>query len=257
MSTNSVVWWGHAMSGIEIDGVRVLTDPVLRPRIGPLRWHGPRPPAGLAGATDLVVISHLHRDHLDLPSLARFGPSTTIITPRGAARMVKRVARGEVVELDVGESIRTGPISVVAVPATHPSWRDPLRPTPRAKPQGYVISGSHRVYFAGDTELFEGMAAIRQDDDIDLALLPVGGWGLTLGAGHMDPAQAVEALGLIRPRLAVPIHCVTLRPPLLWRARRRLFEDPRRAFAAYARGRTDVVVADTVSGQRVLLDRGK
>ena len=75
---------------------------------------------------------------------------------------------------------------------------------------GFVVSGSRRVYFAGDTDLFDGMATLA--DSLDVALLPVAGWGSTVGPGHLDPLRAAQALRLLAPRRAVPIHWGTLSP---------------------------------------------
>jgi L-ascorbate metabolism protein UlaG (beta-lactamase superfamily) len=75
---------------------------------------------------------------------------------------------------------------------------------------GYVVSGSRTVYFAGDTDLFDGMDAIA--DPLDVALVPVAGWGPRLPPGHLDPARAAEAVRRLRPRVAVPIHWGTLKP---------------------------------------------
>lgn len=219
-----LTWWGHATASIEIDGVHVLTDPLLRGRVGPLRWYGPRPPATLAGRADAVLVSHLHRDHFDRRSLAVVPDETPIIVPRGAGSLLPSARRRTVIEMTAGESVQLSALTVRAVPAAHSAKRDPARPRPRAEPLGFVVRGSRAVYFAGDTALFAGMATI--DADLDLALLPVGGWGLTLGAGHMDPQTAVEALALVGARSAVPIHWGTLRPPVLWRLRSELFTTP-------------------------------
>jgi L-ascorbate metabolism protein UlaG (beta-lactamase superfamily) len=79
-----------------------------------------------------------------------------------------------------------------------------------ADPVGFVVSGGgRRVYFPGDTDLFDEMAQL---DDIDVALLPIWGWGSTLGTGHLDPTRAATATGLIRPRIVVPIHWGTYAP---------------------------------------------
>jgi L-ascorbate metabolism protein UlaG (beta-lactamase superfamily) len=94
---------------------------------------------------------------------------------------------------------------------------------------GYLVDASTRVYFAGDTDLFDEMAELR--GRVDVALIPVGGWGLTLGPGHLDPVRAAQAVGLIRPRVAVPIHWGTLWPAGLGWARRDLFALPGERFA--------------------------
>lgn len=249
----TVTWWGHAMASIEIDGVHVLTDPLLRARVGPLRWYGPRPPATLAGQADAVLVSHLHRDHLDRPSLALVPAETPIIVPRGAGSLLPSAPRRTVIEMTAGDTAQLSTVTVRAVPAVHSSIRDPGRPRPRAQPLGYVVQGSRGVYFAGDTAVFADMHTIGPD--LDLSLLPVGGWGLTLGAGHLDPRTAVEALAMTGAPRAVPIHWGTLRLPVLWRFRSGLFTTPGRRFAELAAWLEGVDVVLAVPGQPITLGR--
>jgi L-ascorbate metabolism protein UlaG (beta-lactamase superfamily) len=163
---------------------------------------------------DVVLISHLHQDHLDLPSLRRLPGAPHVIVPSGGARLVRRAGLEDVREVRVGNRIDVHGQSIQVVPALHRGRRRPLGP--EAEAVGYVISGSGRVYFAGDTDFFEGMADIAAD--LDAALLPVSGWGPSAGEGHLDPCSAARALRLLRPRVAVPIHWGTLFP--LGRARR-------------------------------------
>jgi L-ascorbate metabolism protein UlaG (beta-lactamase superfamily) len=203
----AVTYLGHATTVIEIDGVKLLTDPVLRNRIAHLRRYAPAPIAdGLA--PDAVLVSHAHRDHLDLPSLRTVSRDCPIIVPRGCGRLAGGRAR-EVIEVDAGGCVRVKTLEVEATPAKHDGRRNPLgRPTPAL---GYEVTGSLRVYFAGDTDLFPEMAALA--GGLDLALLPVAGWGPKLGPGHLDPERAARAAALLRPRIAVPIHWGTFAPP--------------------------------------------
>jgi L-ascorbate metabolism protein UlaG (beta-lactamase superfamily) len=97
---------------------------------------------------------------------------------------------------------------------------------------GYLVSGSAHVYFAGDTDLFDGMSEIARD--LDVALLPVAGWGSRVPAGHLNPRSAAEALVLLRPNVAVPIHWGTYRR-LGLRRREELLRAPADAFARHAR----------------------
>ncbi|HZA59598.1 MAG TPA: MBL fold metallo-hydrolase [Solirubrobacterales bacterium] len=222
---------GHATVDLEVGGTRVVTDPVLRARIGPLRRYGARPDPGILDAADVIAVSHLHHDHLDLPSLRRFPPDIPVIVPRGAGALAARAGAREVLELVVGEEVVVGDLTVRAVPAEHDDRRGPLGPS--ARPLGYVFE-SHglRAYFAGDTDLFAGMAELRP---LDLALLPVWGWGPTLGAGHMDPAAAARALDILRPGLAIPIHWGTFFPVGLRRLRPGRLTGPPVDFAQRAR----------------------
>lgn len=239
------------MVSIEVSGTHLLTDPLLRGRVGPLRWYAPRPPTSLYRRVDAVLISHLHRDHLDLPSLGRLDERTTIVIPRGAGDLVATSARGPVVEVAAGESIEVGAVTLRVVQAVHPAARDPWRTRPTAHPVGYLVEGSSRVYFAGDTEFFAGMADLGPG--VDVALLPVGGWGLTLGEGHLDPATALDALRLIQPRTAVPIHWGTLRVPLLWRLRPDLYTRPGPLLAEHARPLQTSTVVVAEPGAPVLI----
>jgi L-ascorbate metabolism protein UlaG (beta-lactamase superfamily) len=197
-----LVYVGHATVLVELDGVRLLTDPVLRSRVVHLRRRVPAPTEPLSDLS-AVLLSHVHYDHLDLPSLRSLGRKVPVIVPRGARRAVRGFA--DVRELRVGEELRFDEVTVRAVPAEHKSARLPLFPSPAI---GFVISGSRTVYFAGDTDLFAGMAGLA--DELDVALVPVAGWGPKVGPGHLDPARAAHAVQLLQPRIAVPIHWGTL-----------------------------------------------
>jgi L-ascorbate metabolism protein UlaG (beta-lactamase superfamily) len=194
---------GHATVLIEHGGVRVLTDPVLRSRVAHLRRHG-RPPR-VPPAIDAVLLSHLHYDHLDVPSLRTLGRGVRLLAPRGSGRFLARAGFNAVEELSPGESTALGALNVLATTAAHDPRRRPLGP--RAQALGYVIRAERSVYFAGDTDLFAGMADLGP---VDLALLPVAGWSPKLGPGHLDPNRAARAAALLRPRVAVPIHWGTL-----------------------------------------------
>jgi len=223
-----LTWLGHATAVIDLDGVRLVTDPVLRGRVGHLRRMAA--PAGVPGAVDAALISHLHLDHLHGRSLRRLA-AATVVAPRGARRLVRRHA-AEVVEVGEGDEVAVGPVRVRAVHAEHDGRRAPGRA--RAPALGYLVSGSRVVYFAGDTGLFPAMAGLAAAG-IDVALLPVSGWGPTLGPGHLDPEAAARALTLLRPRRAVPIHWGTY--AAAWTRRRRppaFLRDPPREFAAHA-----------------------
>jgi L-ascorbate metabolism protein UlaG (beta-lactamase superfamily) len=242
-----VRWLGHATCVLDVDGVRLVTDPVLRQRLGVLRRHAaPVPPAQYRG-TDVVLLSHLHRDHLDVPSL-RLLAGARVVAPAGAGRLLRAAGIADVVELAPGERTAVGGVEVEAVSADHDGRRQPVPGSPRAAAVGYVVHATTRVYFAGDTALHEGMADLR--GRVDVALLPVGGWGLTLGPGHMDPAQAAEAARRIRPRVAVPVHWGTLRPAGLMAVRPDLHALPGRRFqTAVARLAPEVHVAVPAPGE--------
>lgn len=199
---------GHSTVAIEMDGTCLLTDPLLRHRVGHLRRHKPLDARHEQIRPDAVLISHLHQDHFDLPSLRQLGSRTRLIVPRGAGRTLRRWGFHETEEISVGERIRVGTLTVEATVTEHSGFRPPFGPT--AECIGYLIHGSRRIYFVGDTALTDRL--VPPDSSLDLALLPVWGWGPWLRGGHLTPRQAAEALRLLRPRLAVPIHWGTFFP---------------------------------------------
>ncbi len=220
---------GHSTVLVELGGVRLLTDPVLRDRLLHLRRHATAPAREVVERIDAVLISHLHSDHLDLPSLRSVGGEAQLIVPRGAGAWLGRAGFERVTELAAGETTEVGGLEVAAVQAHHQPRRWTLAGR-KAQPIGFEVRGERRVYFAGDTDLFPEMDELA--GTIDIALLPVWGWGTSLGTGHLDPRRAAEAAARIRPRIAVPIHWGTLFP--IGRARKHghLLHDPPREFAA-------------------------
>jgi L-ascorbate metabolism protein UlaG (beta-lactamase superfamily) len=222
---------GHSSVVIKLDGVRLLTDPVTRARVGPLRRVEPVPARQRIRDIDAVLISHLHWDHLDVPSLRDLGRDLPIFVPAGSGAWMLGIGFTDVRELGVGDQAAVGGLSVRAVPAVHSGYRPPLGPT--APPLGFVIRGGRSVYFAGDTDLFDGMADLGEP--IDMALIPVWGWGPTLGRGlHLDPLRAAQALRLIRPRAAMPIHWGTYWPHAMGRVFPERLVEPPAAFVEYA-----------------------
>jgi L-ascorbate metabolism protein UlaG (beta-lactamase superfamily) len=178
-----------------------------------------------------VLISHLHRDHLDVPSLRRLPDSTPVIAPRCAARWVTKGGAEDIRELAPGETVSVGDIELTGVRALHDGYRDRHR-GPEIEPLGYLLRrGGRTVYFAGDTDLFPEMSELGS---VDLALLPVWGWGMSVGDGHLDPERAARALKMIRPRLAVPIHWGTFYPVGLRMLRPKPLTEPPLEFARLA-----------------------
>jgi L-ascorbate metabolism protein UlaG (beta-lactamase superfamily) len=206
---------GHATIVVEDGGSRLVTDPVLRDRVAHLRRLAPLPDVPGLLEPDGVLISHAHYDHLDLPSLGRLPPSCRIFAPRGCASLVRRAGLREVTEVSAGDRMSIASFDVLTTPAEHDGRRLPFGRAVDAV--GYDIRGSQRVYFAGDTDLFEEMGGLA--GGLDVALLPIWGWGRRLPAGHLDPERAARAAALLAPRIAVPIHWGTLAAPgVSWRA---------------------------------------
>lgn len=225
-----VTYVGHATVLAELDGVRLLTDPVLRSRVGPLRRHGRPPAPGVTEDLDAVLISHLHHDHADLPSLRRLGREIPVLAAPGSRAFLERRGFAAVSELAPGESSQVGGVTITAVEARHSSGSRFER---HSEAVGFLLAGRRRIYFAGDTDLFEGMAGLGPG--LDLALLPIWGWGPSLGPGHLDPECAARAAALLSPRIAIPIHWGTLYPFGLARLRPDPLRTPPREFAAWMR----------------------
>jgi L-ascorbate metabolism protein UlaG (beta-lactamase superfamily) len=144
---------------------------------------------------------------LEVPSLRRLELDVPLLVPRHAGAFLARRGFRDARELRAGDAIEVGSVRVVATPARHIGFRTSFDPWGGCL--GFVVEGSTRIYFAGDTDLFPEMAALGP---IDVALLPVAGWGPVLGPGHMDPLNAARALRLIRPKIAIPIHWGTFAP---------------------------------------------
>lgn len=227
--TLALTWLGHATALIEQDGVRLLTDPLLRSRVGPLVRIAAPAQLPRAGELDAVLLSHLHADHADPGSLRELPREVMVIAPPGARAWLARQAMHNVVELAPGQSTSVGDVEVRAVSAVHDGRRSPRGA--RAAAVGFAVLGSQGCYFAGDTDLFTEMRELA--GSIDLALLPVSGWGPTLGPGHLDPERAARAASLIQPRVAVPIHWGTIALPSA--ARRLGPRDPWEAPRLFAR----------------------
>lgn len=202
-----ITWLGHSAVLLELDGVRLLTDPVLRKRVAHLRRVAPNAGFRVLEDLDAALVSHLHYDHLDVPSLERLGRSQRLVVPRGAGSVLRRHHFWRVAELGVGDELSVGPLVVRATHAEHDGRRRPFGA--KAPAVGYLIQGSINVYFAGDTDLFDGMDVLAPG--LDVALLPIAGWGPRIPAGHLDPFRAARALVRLRPRCAVPIHWGTYR----------------------------------------------
>ncbi len=206
-----VVFLGHASTIIEMDGVRLVTDPVLRRLVGPLYRRVPQPLSGPLVDPDAILISHMHLDHYDPRSLRLFRRDTPILAPLGAGLSLEWRGFKQVHEVTPGERLRIGPVEVVGTEAKHRGTRHPL--AARTPSLGYVVAGPYSVYFAGDTGLFPGMAGVWHER-LDVALLPIAGIGpLMPESKHLSPRHAIKAMEILRPRLVVPIHWGTYHLP--------------------------------------------
>lgn len=227
-SKSHLRWLGHSTVVVELDGTRLLTDPLLRKQVFHLRRAAPLEREDLGGI-DAILISHVHYDHLDLPSLKTFPLDTPVCVPIGVGRLLRRRGFPCTVEMAAGDEVSFGSVTVRAVRAEHLSrrvlgWR--------SEALGYVMEGERSVYFTGDTGLFSAMAEVASQPDV--ALLPIWGWGPFLGPSHLDPQRASQALALIQPKMAVPIHWGTYYVPGLVRSRPASLKAPAHTFVQAA-----------------------
>lgn len=227
---NRITYVGHATLLLEVAGQRLLTDPLLRRRVTHL-WRTVPLPRSQPQELDAVLISHLHGDHLDLPSLRLLGKDIRLIAPQGTAAYLKWYGFSRVTEVVPGDVVEVNGLAVEATPAAHEGATLPWRPLTPAL--GYIVHGPQPIYFAGDTDIFPEMATIGQA--VDIALLPVWGYGPTLGPGHLDPRRAAESLRLLQPRTAIPIHWGTYFPAGLSSMMPQYLDQPPQEFARHAR----------------------
>ena len=243
-------WWGHSTATVELGATRVVTDPLLSDRLFHVRRYAATPPPEATRA-DVVLVSHLHHDHCHLPSLARYEREVPIVVPRGAEHLLAKLAGDRLVVVRPGETVDVAGLRIEVLFASHDGRRQPLS---RADPPALGFrfeNDAGSCWYPGDTELRDDMADL---DPVDLALVPVGGWGPTLGEGHLDPGEAATAVGRVGVRWAVPVHWGTFWPiglaGLMPANHHRLFETPGPRFAEALAG-SGVEAVVLAPGERV------
>ena len=220
-----VTFLGHSTLLLEVDDLRILTDPLLRDGMGPVRRQVKAVLPELFADLDAVFLSHGHHDHLDLPSLRAIPGRPTVIVPKGFGAMVSSEVAGPVEEVEPGDRLTIDRVHFEVTAAEHSGKREPLGPVGPAI--GCVIRGSRHIYFPGDTDLFPGLEPLA--GTLDLALLP---------------------------GLAVPIHWGTFYPAGLRRVKPEPLALPGPQFLeAAARLAPDVVVRILAPGESIELDR--
>jgi len=211
-----VTWLGHSTVYLELDGIRILTDPMWGqwasplPWIGPRRWFPPLLPLEQLPIPELVVISHNHYDHLDRSTLAAMKDwDTRFIVPLGVGARLSAwgIRASRITELDWWDQAQAGPVTITCTPARHSTGRG-LFDRDKTLWAGYAFrSAEHRVYFSGDTGLFPGLADIGSRlGPFDLTLVEVGGYGSAWPDMHLGPEQAVTAHERVQGRVMLPIH---------------------------------------------------
>ncbi|MDH2429476.1 MBL fold metallo-hydrolase [Sphaerisporangium sp. TRM90804] len=215
----AVVWFGHASTLVEIEGRRVLFDPVWSTRVSPTRLVGPRRlhpvPVALAALprVDAVVISHDHYDHLDLATVRALtrAQQAPFLVPLGIGAHLSRwgVPGDRVIELDWEEEAEVAGLRFTATAARHFSGRSFSR-NDTLWGSWAVAGPNRRVFYAGDSGYFDGYARIGADHGpFDLTLMPVGAYSPAWPDIHMDPEEAVEAHVRLGGELMLPVHWAT------------------------------------------------
>ncbi|PXY27960.1 MBL fold metallo-hydrolase [Prauserella muralis] len=214
-----ITWFGHASSLVELDGARVLLDPVWSDRVSPSRLVGPRrlhpvphriddlPPV------DAIVISHDHYDHLDMPTVLTLARTqrAPFVVPLGVGAHLRawQVPESRIVELDWGDETEAGGLRIVATPAQHFSGRGFERNNTLWA--SWVIAGErHRVFYSGDTGHFDGFTRIgEQYGPFDATLVQIGAYAPSWPDIHMTPEEGVATHLDVRGGLMIPVHWAT------------------------------------------------
>lgn len=215
----AATWYGHASAMVEVDGQRILLDPVWGERVSPSRTVGPRrlhpPPVPIEDVprVDAILISHDHYDHLDLPTVRSLVRTQTapFVVPVGIGAHLRRwrVPADRIIELDWGQHTDIGELRLICTQARHFSGRGLSRDNTLWA--SWVIRGPrHRVYFGGDTGYTAGFADIgAEHGPFALTLLPIGAYGAQWPHIHMNPEEAVRAHGDLNGDVLLPIHWAT------------------------------------------------
>lgn len=255
----AVTWFGHASALIEVDGARVLADPVwgerVSPseRIGPARLHPPPLPLEELPRVDAIVISHDHYDHLDLPTVRTLlrTQDAPFYVPLGIGAHLRRwkVPEERIVELDWDQrTAAAGGLTLVCAQTRHFSGRGLTRNTTLWC--SWVIGGpEHRVYFGGDTGYGPFFADLgRAHGPFDVTLLPIGAYNPQWAQIHLDPEEAIQAHQDLGGTVLVPIHWATF--DLAFHA---WAEPPERLLTAARAAGVDIRVPRP--GERVVIER--
>jgi len=218
----TLAWLGHATVLINFLGIKILTDPVLFPRIGirlpgftvgPKRLTAPALQVDELPAVDLILLSHAHFDHLDLRTLRCFDQNTRVITARATSDLLRRTKFREVTEFEWRQSktlnTAAGDIEITALPVKHWGART-QRDTYRGY-NGYLIRrNGRRILFAGDTAMTDTFAELQRDRPIDVAIMSIGAYNPWIHS-HCSPEQAVEMANAAGARFIMPVHHQTFR----------------------------------------------
>jgi L-ascorbate metabolism protein UlaG (beta-lactamase superfamily) len=207
-------WIGHSTVVLSIEGFTIVTDPVFSTRIGvnlgPVTVGMKRLVAPAASIVqiprpDLILLSHAHMDHFDLPSLRRLEHrATTVVTAANTSDLLRAGRYAKVQELRWNETARIGAASVRAFQVNH--WGARMRNDTYRSYNGYVIeAGRYRVLFGGDTAYTDSFRALRSSKSIDLAIMPIGAYNPWIRA-HCNPEQAMMMANHAGAESILPVH---------------------------------------------------
>lgn len=213
-----VTWFGHSSSLVELDGVRVLTDPIWSERASPVQWMGParwfQPLIAIKDLPpiDAVVVSHDHYDHLDMATikaLAAASPKTRFIVPLGVGAHLEYwgVAPQRISEVQWWDEVPVGGITIVSTPARHATGR--LAPSSnKVFWSGYAMIGpKHRAWYSGDTGYLPEFAEIgKRFAPFDVTLIESGQYNPAWPDNHVGPEDAVRTNKLVGGKVLIPVH---------------------------------------------------
>ncbi|MFC8016536.1 MBL fold metallo-hydrolase [[Kitasatospora] papulosa] len=214
-----VTWYGHSTALVEIEGARILTDPVFSDRCSPAPLPGPRRlhpsplPVTELPALDAVIISHDHYDHLDAPTVRALTrtQSAPFVVPLGVGAHLERwnVPAARIVEIDWDESVTVNGVRLTATEARHYSGRGLT--SDKTLWTSWVLAGENRrVFYSGDSGYFPGYADIGSAyGPFDVTLMQIGAYGDAWADIHMTPEQALTAHHDVGGDLLIPLHWAT------------------------------------------------
>jgi L-ascorbate metabolism protein UlaG (beta-lactamase superfamily) len=218
----TLAWLGHSTVLINFFGVRILTDPVLGNRcgislglgtLGPKRYVAPALTTAQLPPIDILLLSHAHMDHMDLPTLGRFGSATTAITAKATGDLLQSVGLKQVTELGWNEhttcATRAGDVEIRAVQVKHWGERWPSK-TPRGY-NGYVLRREGKsLLFGGDTALTSTLGELKSSGPFEVAIMPIGAYRPWI-RNHCTPEEALEMANAAGARYILPVHHQTFR----------------------------------------------
>lgn len=224
-----ITWIGHSSLIIEIDGKRILTDPIWGPRasfssfVGPKRFFPPPLPLDKLPVLDAIILSHDHYDHLDYPTIKKLAPGTTpVYCSVGVGGIIEKwgISKSRITEMNWGQKAMVGnDCSVTATPARHFSGRGLVNRNTTLWSSFVIKGSSHNIFFGADSGIFPGFKDIGDEyGPFNLTMLEVGAYGKGWPHIHMGPANATDAHLMLNGKIMMPIHWGTFNLALhAWR----------------------------------------